>query len=88
MSPTPGPWFIEKFPQGWFVCAPDSDDPEEPWYVAKVFDCEAVNAEQNAQLIAQAPEMLAALKMVLKYIPGKGDYHWAQAIVDRAEGKA
>jgi len=59
-SSTPGPWQADKWATGWTVSAPDSH-----YSVCHLEDCN--NDEANARLIASAPALLVALRVVEKY---------------------
>lgn len=68
-SPTPGPWHLGSLPPtGWrYILAPDNSE------IAAVADWQengdlhmefGPNARTNANLIASAPDMLAALQLI------------------------
>jgi len=68
---TPGPWIVYEFVDGYDIRAPEEEcwvvtasDPEAVWG--------AVGREEDACLIAAAPELLEALeKMVGLFEPGR-----------------
>ena len=69
MKYTPGPWFVE----GWSVLCGNQNDPEiiartdldDPMAVANRPNAHGMTtAEDNARLIAAAPDLLAALEVI------------------------
>lgn len=58
---TPGPWAIKREHGDINIVS------DEVPYVAQVFTCPAVDVNFNAALIAAAPELLAALQLVVGY---------------------
>lgn len=57
-KPTPGPWEVYEFPPGSYAIEPDI-----AWLSASSSQLPGENLA-NAQLIQQAPEMLAALHVI------------------------
>jgi hypothetical protein len=82
---TPGPWQATKWANGFEISAPD-----EHYTIAKLSGCN--NAENNARLIASAPELLEALRAMLEMTTdnrthGKEIYR-ACAVIQEAEGQS
>jgi len=59
VSATPGPWYIEEHNPGEFDITSG-----EGGKIIAMADCEGKEAKANAHLIAAAPELLEALKLV------------------------
>jgi hypothetical protein len=89
---TPGPWVIYELLDGYDIRAPESEcyvvtasDPEAVWG--------AVGREEDACLIAAAPELLEALEQVLSFVDaGQGtwtveDQNKARAAIAKAKGE-
>jgi hypothetical protein len=57
----------------------------ERWAVAHVGDC--TQDEDNARLIAAAPDLLAALNYLVDRVPALGNVPEIRAAIDKAEGK-
>ncbi len=85
-GPTPGPWMKWKL-------GPDSD-PEERWIVTTVDGereiCGIVYREQDADLLAAAPELLEACKMALGAFEHNNAIDWndLERTLAKAEGKS
>lgn len=82
---TPGPWKADKWATGWTVSAPDSH-----YSVCHLEGCN--NADANARLIAAAPELLAACKMVVERVLESDqvtleELDQVKAAIAKAEGK-
>ena len=85
---TPVPWIVYEFVDGYDIRAPEAE-----CYVATASDPEAVwgaiGREEDACLIAAAPEMLEALENLLKVHEGEGGtQHNAADIARTAIAKA
>lgn len=61
MSHTPGPWHIEDASYGQIICAGKVD-------VAVVRNADELPHHANARLIAVAPDLLNALKSMLRHV--------------------
>lgn len=93
---TPGPWVVDKpFPNGanLYVCA--NDENKESFYVAvmPLYDEHLrVQRDANANLIAAAPELLAALDLFVTLhkqpTSFKSDFRNALIIAEKAMAKA
>lgn len=89
---TPGPWFIHWGSKGPEVHS-NPDEGDSP--IADIPASENPNAEQDARLIASAPEMLAALEEVQRDIAraAQNNVIWPDtrrmiaAAIDRATGR-
>ena len=88
---TPGPWIIYEFVDGYEIRAPEAE-----CYVATASDPEAVwgaiGREEDARLIAAAPELLEALENLLKVHEGEGGTQhnaadMARAAIAKAKGE-
>jgi len=85
---TPGPWVVYELIDGYDIRSPEAEcwvatasDPEAVWG--------AIGREEDARLIAAAPEMLEALENLLKVHEGKdGTQHNAADIARAAIAKA
>ena len=83
MTHTPGPWAtLERRRGQWAVTAPT--EPGASWIIAERA------TEDDARLMAAAPDLLAALKNVVRCIEAEGCDHvaveGAAAAIARAEG--
>ena len=90
---TPGPWVVYEFVDGYDIRAPEAEcwvttasDPEAVWG--------AVGREEDARLIAAAPELLEALEKVVSFVDA-GEGTWtveeqniARAAIAKARGLA
>ena len=80
---TPGPWIVYEFVDGYDIRAPEAE-----CYVATASDPEAVwgaiGREEDARLIAAAPELLEALENLLKVHEGEGGTQHNAADIARA----
>lgn len=65
---TPAPWTAERNDHGWSVSgqAPRPDDYPKLWFIARTESNEPED-EANARLIAAAPDLLAACKLLLTF---------------------
>jgi len=63
---TAGPWRADKWALGFSVSAPDSH-----YTVCNLAGCN--NAKANARLIASAPDLLAALQMMVVFADPSGN---------------
>lgn len=66
---TEGPWFVEPHGMEIAIRAPDKDGSAEPWHVATVWGAcgyEHDAVEDNARLIAAAPDLLAELEAMVR----------------------
>lgn len=88
---TPGPWIVYEFVDGYDIRAPEAE-----CYVATASDPEAVwgaiGREEDARLIAAAPELLEALENLLKVHEGEGGTQhnaadMARAAIAKAKGE-
>lgn len=92
---TPGPWLVDATGDGINIVQPVSED-----QIAEVFGEQFPDeVEANAQLIAAAPDLLAALYLALPYVEVQdGDEHYKpgavantiktmQAAIAKAEGR-
>jgi hypothetical protein len=88
---TPGPWIVYEFVDGYDIRAPEAE-----CYVATASDPEAVwgaiGREEDAYLIAAAPELLEALENLLKVHEGEGGTQYnaadmARAAIAKAKGE-
>ena len=84
---TPGPWHVENFHGSWDVTHGPADDASERFSVLETL------SEENARLIAAAPDLLAACKEALGYEYGQPGLGWRQRIdlleaaIAKAEGR-
>ena len=87
---TPGPWVVYEFVDGYDIRAPESEcyvvtasDPEAVWG--------AVGREEDACLIAAAPELLEALESLVQRVGGDEWFaEWAgmaRAAIAKAKGE-
>ena len=88
MSYTPGPWVCFKNGEGKLLI---SDSEVDAFPIAEVY---GVQDEQNARLIAAAPDLLEALKRLAAYgdvfayrFNETNPYEQAIAAIEKAEGK-
>jgi hypothetical protein len=88
---TPGPWIVYEFVDGYDIRAPEAE-----CYVATASDPEAVwgaiGREEDACLIAAAPDLLEALENLLKVHEGEGGTQhnavdMARAVIAKAKGE-
>ena len=79
---TPGPWETSVLADGsqWEVCLPDAGDA-----IAGIVD--GPDAQDNALLMAAAPDLLAALRAMLDDDNHDGAKDQARAAIARATGK-
>jgi hypothetical protein len=77
-SHTPAPWQADKWATGYTVSAPNSH-----YSVCHLADCN--NAENNARLIAAAPELLAALENLIDD-KSESNFVAARAAINKAKG--
>ncbi len=77
---TPGPWHYQENLDAYTHIVRDSNN----GYVCKCSQDSSRNTEDNARLIAAAPELLAALKI---YVEKFGDTGIAHAAIAKAEGR-
>lgn len=88
MPHTPGPWrVVHTADDRTFIDTEESNDS----FIAQV-DRNAPEYEDNAQLIAAAPELLEALKRIIEWDdtgcdPSRAVLRAARAIIAKAEGK-
>jgi len=80
---TPGPWIVYEFVDGYEIRSPEAEcwvatasDPEAVWG--------AIGREEDARLIAAAPELLEALENLLKVHEGEGGTQYNAADMARA----
>lgn len=92
---TPGPWEVVELVDGYDIRSPESrcriataSDPEAVWG--------AIGREEDACLIAAAPELLEALEEAVAWIEddrfddayiAEGWYHEARAAIAKAKGE-
>ena len=93
---TPGPWLVEPIPAEAYTDPDLQIDGGDQYWVVDTRVSEVIctvgkvlhgAAAQNAQLIAAAPELLAAVKGLLD-APGSDDLRLAAEAVRRAEGES
>lgn len=84
---TPGPWFVHD---RWYIgTTPTGETHAEVKCCAAVPHTREQEHEANARLIAAAPDLLAALKGVLRVADRKTDeFDAARAAIIRAEGRS
>ena len=86
MSHTPGPWSAHAHESTDTYTIHVAGRSWESWAVAHVGDC--TDDEANARLIAAAPDLLEALKNVIRGVPDTWDgVIKARAAIAKAEGK-
>lgn len=73
---TPGPWIADQLVDGYDIHAAETrfrvataSDPEMVWG--------AIGREEDARLIAAAPELLEALEKIVRMFEGADDTVWA-----------
>lgn len=88
MSHTPGPWFCFKNEDGKILI---NDSEIDAFPIAEIY---GVQDEQNARLIAAAPDLLEALKRLAAYgdvfayrFNETNPFKQAIAAIEKAEGK-
>lgn len=88
MAHTPGPWRVDHGPAGSDQLDLQIWTTDNPIYLADVW-----SSEEDACLIAAAPELLEALKNIAALGPFKGTRAWGTAVdkavtaIAKAEGR-
>ena len=91
MSHTPGPWQQN----GSHIYGPDANNANHHWPVCQMWYHGKPSDDANARLIAAAPDLLEALRDVLKHGGESADewidvryYRKAQLAIAKAEGRS
>ena len=88
---TRGPWeMMPPLGEGNYSVMSSKVNAGGNWYVAEIHNGSHAEAQANARLIAAAPELLDALRLVLAHdgrLTG-ADWDTIRAAVDKAEGGA